>query len=40
MFQVEWWPLDVAVARAYSGELTDAKTIVGILRAASRQKIA
>ena len=40
VFQVEWWPFDVAVERAFSGELTDAKTIVGILRAASRQKIA
>jgi ADP-ribose pyrophosphatase len=40
VFQVEWWPLDLAVERAYNGELTDAKTIVGILRAASRQKFA
>ena len=40
VFQVEWWPLDLAVERAYSGELADAKTIVGILRAASRQKFA
>ncbi|HEU4593434.1 MAG TPA: NUDIX hydrolase [Steroidobacteraceae bacterium] len=40
VFQVEWWPLDVAVARAYGGELTDAKTIIGILRAAARIKIA
>ena len=40
VFQVEWWPLDQAVQRAASGELTDAKTIIGILRAASRKKIA
>jgi len=40
VFQVEWWPLELAVARALSGELTDAKTIIGILRAAARQKIA
>jgi 8-oxo-dGTP pyrophosphatase MutT (NUDIX family) len=40
VFQVEWWPLEIAVERALSGELTDAKTIIGILRAASRRKIA
>lgn len=40
VFQVEWWPLRQAVDRALSGELTDAKTIIGILRAASRKKIA
>jgi ADP-ribose pyrophosphatase len=40
VLQVEWWPLDEAVAKACSGELTDAKTIIGILRAASRRKIA
>jgi 8-oxo-dGTP pyrophosphatase MutT (NUDIX family) len=40
VFQVEWWPLDVAVEKALNGELTDAKTIIGILRAAARQKFA
>jgi ADP-ribose pyrophosphatase len=40
VFQVEWWPLGQAVERALSGELADAKTIIGILRAASRLKIA
>jgi 8-oxo-dGTP pyrophosphatase MutT (NUDIX family) len=40
VFQVEWWPLSQAVERALSGELADAKTIIGILRAASRLKIA
>ena len=40
VFQVEWWPLAQAVERARSGELTDAKTIIGILRAAARKKIA
>lgn len=38
VFEVEWWPLDVAVQKALNGELTDAKTIIGILRAASRRK--
>jgi ADP-ribose pyrophosphatase len=37
VFEVEWWPLDEAVERARNGELTDAKTIIGILRAASRK---
>ena len=40
VFQVEWWPLEQAVARAHDGELTDAKTVIGILRAAARLKIA
>jgi 8-oxo-dGTP pyrophosphatase MutT (NUDIX family) len=40
VFQVEWWPLAQAVERARNGELADAKTIIGILRAAERQKIA
>ncbi len=40
VFQVEWWPLAEAVARAQSGELKDAKTIIGILQAAARKKIA
>jgi ADP-ribose pyrophosphatase len=40
VFEIEWWPLDLAVARAQSGELKDAKTIIGILRAAARKKIA
>lgn len=40
VFQVEWWPLELAVERARNGELTDAKTIIGILRAESREKIA
>jgi len=40
VFQAEWWPLTQAVERARSGELTDAKTIIGILRAAARLKIA
>jgi ADP-ribose pyrophosphatase len=38
VFQVEWWPFEHAVERACNGELTDAKTIIGILRAAARQK--
>ena len=38
VFQVEWWPMSVAVERARNGELTDAKTIIGILRTAARKK--
>jgi 8-oxo-dGTP pyrophosphatase MutT (NUDIX family) len=40
VFQVEWWPLQKAVEHALDGRFTDAKTIIGILRAASRKKIA
>lgn len=40
VFQVEWWPLALAAERAANGELTDGKTIIGILRAAARKKIA
>ena len=40
VFEVEWWPFAEAVARARSGELNDAKTIIGILRAAARKRIA
>jgi 8-oxo-dGTP pyrophosphatase MutT (NUDIX family) len=40
VFQVEWWPLQRAVERAHDGELSDAKTVIGILRAAARLKIA
>ena len=40
VFQIEWWPLEEAVEKARNGELTDAKTIIGILRAAARRKIA
>jgi 8-oxo-dGTP pyrophosphatase MutT (NUDIX family) len=40
VFQVEWWPLEAALAKALDGEFTDAKTIIGIMRAASRRKIA
>jgi len=40
LFQVEWWPLELAVERARNGELTDAKTIIGILRAGALKKIA
>jgi ADP-ribose pyrophosphatase len=36
VFEIEWWPLDKAMERARSGELVDAKTIIGILRAGSR----
>lgn len=40
VFQVEWWPMETAVEKALSGELKDAKTIIGILRAAARRKLA
>lgn len=40
VFQVEWWPLEKAVEKALDGGISDAKTIIGILRAASRKKIA
>ena len=40
VFQVEWWPFATAIERARNGELTDAKTIIGILRAAGRRNIA
>jgi 8-oxo-dGTP pyrophosphatase MutT (NUDIX family) len=40
VFDVEWWPLEKAVENALDGEFTDAKTVIGILRAASRKKIA
>jgi ADP-ribose pyrophosphatase len=34
VIEVHWVPLDSAVARALAGEIRDAKTIVGLLRAA------
>jgi 8-oxo-dGTP pyrophosphatase MutT (NUDIX family) len=40
VFQVEWWPFEKALEKALNGELADAKTIIGIMRAASRKKIA
>jgi 8-oxo-dGTP pyrophosphatase MutT (NUDIX family) len=40
VFQVEWWPFAEALEKALSGELTDAKTIIGILRANSWRKFA
>lgn len=40
VFEVEWWPMSLAVERACSGELSDAKTIIGILRSAARKKFA
>lgn len=40
VFEVEWWPMQLAIERAQNGELTDGKTIIGILRAAARRKFA
>lgn len=34
LFEVTWIPLEEAVARALSGEIRDAKTIIALLRAA------
>jgi ADP-ribose pyrophosphatase len=34
VFEVHWVPLQDAVARAYSGEIEDGKTCLGLLRAA------
>jgi len=36
VFEVHWLALDVAVARALSGEISDAKSIIALLRAADR----
>jgi 8-oxo-dGTP pyrophosphatase MutT (NUDIX family) len=36
LIEVHWLPLSEAVTRASSGELRDAKTVVGLLRAQSR----
>ena len=36
VIEPHWIPLQEAVARALSGEYTDAKTIIGLLRAAAR----
>ncbi len=38
VFEVQWWPMELAVERASNGELTDGKTIIGILRAAALKK--
>jgi len=38
VFEVEWLPLDQAVEKALGGEFNDAKTIIGILRAAAHRK--
>ncbi len=40
VFEVEWWPFELAVEKASNGEFTDGKTIIGILRAAAHRKIA
>ncbi len=33
VFEVHWIPLEEAVARVHSGEFTDAKTCIGLLKA-------
>lgn len=37
VIEVHWLPLDEAVGRALSGELSDAKTVIGLVRAAARR---
>ncbi|HUO96751.1 MAG TPA: NUDIX hydrolase [Steroidobacteraceae bacterium] len=36
VFEVRWVPLKTAVARALAGEISDAKSVVALLRAADR----
>ena len=36
VFEVHWIPLEEAVARVHSGEFTDAKTCIGLLKAQHR----
>jgi 8-oxo-dGTP pyrophosphatase MutT (NUDIX family) len=36
VFEIEWWPLALAVERALSEGLRDGKTALGILRAAAK----
>lgn len=36
VIEVQWVPLDAAVQQALDGELADAKTVIGLLRAAAR----
>jgi 8-oxo-dGTP pyrophosphatase MutT (NUDIX family) len=40
IFDVQWWPFARAVEAAARGEITDANTLVGILRTAARRKFA
>lgn len=35
VFEAHWVPLEEAVARALSGDITDGKTVIGLLRAAA-----
>jgi 8-oxo-dGTP pyrophosphatase MutT (NUDIX family) len=35
VFDVHWWPLDIACERALNNELRDGKTALGVLRAAA-----
>ncbi|HPF25836.1 MAG TPA: NUDIX hydrolase [Steroidobacteraceae bacterium] len=36
VFEVHWWPLELARERALNNELRDGKTVLGILRACAR----
>lgn len=36
LFEIHWLPLEKAAAMAVNGEITDAKTIIALLRTASR----
>lgn len=39
VFETQWLPLERALALALSGEITDGKTVVGLVRAADRLKL-
>ena len=36
VFEVHWVPLDEAIARVHSGEFSDGKTCLGLLKAGHR----
>jgi ADP-ribose pyrophosphatase len=36
VFEVQWWPLEQAVAEALSGRIQDAKTVIGLAWTAAR----
>ncbi|MEO0971877.1 MAG: NUDIX hydrolase [Pseudomonadota bacterium] len=39
VMEVHWMALETAVARALSGEISDAKTIIGLLRAQAHERL-
>lgn len=36
VIEIHWWPLDEALAQCRSGAITDAKTLIGLFRAAAQ----